>query len=227
MDRHLRILLLEPNKYYALLIEREFAHRLPETVLTQLQSVDAALKELSGAIYDIIIIDDLIVPGVNGEFFTALRRHNPDLLAVVLTEHKIAELSAPPGRPEAVEYLAKDEGFPAQLPNTIRRLVAKRKREVIGGTPEEVVSDLLDTDLIRLTAGTLSHEINNPLMTILGLTELMLVGSSDIDPEVEKKIRVIRRSARQIKSAMDRLSRDSRMSLRRTGSAGLIKTEKS
>ena len=85
MDRHLRILLLEPNKYHALLIEREFAYRLPETVLTQFQSVDATFKELAGAIYDIAIIDDVIVPGQNGEFFARMRQHNPDLLAVVLT----------------------------------------------------------------------------------------------------------------------------------------------
>ena len=227
MDRHLRILLLEPNKYHALLIEREFAYRLPETVLTQFQSVDATFKELAGAIYDIAIIDDVIVPGQNGEFFAGMRQHNPDLLAVVLTERKTAGTSAPSDRAEAVEYLAKDERFPAQLPDTVRRLVAKRKRNITGSISEAVVPDLLDTDLIRLAAGTLSHEINNPLMTILGLTELLLAGGSDIDSELERKIRVIRRSARQIKSAMDRVSRDTRMSLRRTGSGDLIKAEKS
>ncbi len=227
MDRHFRILLLEPNKYYALLIERGFAHRLPDTVLTRLQSVDAGLKELAGAVYDIVIIDDLIVPGVNGELFTTLRQHNPDLLAIVLTEQKTVGMSAPSDRAEGVEYLAKDERFPAQLPDTVRRLVAKRKRYVTGSTAEEVISDLSDTDLIRLTAGTLSHEINNPLMTILGLTELLLAGDSNVDPEVERKLRVIRRSARQIKSAMERLSRDSRMSLHRTGDGGLIRAEKS
>jgi signal transduction histidine kinase len=227
MDRHLRILLLEPNKYYLLLIEREFAYRLPETILTQFQSVDAALKEMAGAIYDIAIIDDLIVPGGSGEFFAEMRQHNPDLLAVVLTERKTNEMPAPPGRPEGVEYLAKDERFPAQLPDTVRRLVAKRKRDITGSISEVVMPDLPDTDLIRLTAGTLSHEINNPLMTILGLTELLLAGDSDIDSEVERKIRVIRRSARQIKSSMDRLSRDSQMTLHRTGSGDLIRAEKS
>jgi hypothetical protein len=64
-------------------------------------------------------------------------------------------------------------------------------------------------------------------MTILGLTELLLAGDSDIDSEVERKIRVIRRSARQIKSSMDRLSRDSQMTLHRTGSGDLIRAEKS
>ena len=57
MSRKTRILLLEDNKYHALLIKRELADKFPQVVLAGFQSAEFARDELLRNIYEIVLID--------------------------------------------------------------------------------------------------------------------------------------------------------------------------
>ena len=79
--------------------------------------------------------------------------------------------------------------------------------------------------MINITANTLAHEINNPLMTILGMSELLLGGAvQDCDPAVRDKLVVIQESARRIEEALNQLGNLSAPTLRDTPAGSLIKT---
>ena len=79
-----------------------------------------------------------------------------------------------------------------------------------------------NVDLIKITAGTLYHEISNPLMTILGMAELILDENTTRDPEVTRKIEAIRESAGRIQSTLNRLINIDEPALRDTASGKLI-----
>jgi hypothetical protein len=60
-------------------------------------------------------------------------------------------------------------------------------------------------NIVRVTAGTLYHEISNPIMTILGMSELLLAEEDMLDEEIRSKLNAIRSSAERIQSTLNRL----------------------
>jgi signal transduction histidine kinase len=75
---------------------------------------------------------------------------------------------------------------------------------------------------VRITAGTLLHEVRNPLMSILGEAELILDHTEPHDTEVAGKVRAIRRSARRIQSILERLAAISDPCIKETASGHMI-----
>jgi len=82
-------------------------------------------------------------------------------------------------------------------------------------------------ELIRTAAGTLAHEINNPLMAILGVAELILDGEKSPDPDVVRKVTMIRRSAERIETTLRRLADISEPVMRHTPSGAIVDSERS
>ncbi len=57
VQSRLRILLIEPNRYHSLLMERELTKEIPLAVVVKLESGSAGLEELYRAGYDVVILD--------------------------------------------------------------------------------------------------------------------------------------------------------------------------
>jgi len=55
------------------------------------------------------------------------------------------------------------------------------------------------------TAVTINHEINNPLMAILGNTQLLLLKSESLEPELLEKLRLIEQSCLRIQKVTQKL----------------------
>ncbi len=81
-------------------------------------------------------------------------------------------------------------------------------------------------DLVKITAGTLHHEIANPLMTILGMAELILSGNGNVDPEIKDKVNAIHTSASRIQDSLYRLTSLDEPALRDTAAGPLIDTDR-
>lgn len=69
-----------------------------------------------------------------------------------------------------------------------------------------------DLDLEKMagiseTAMTINHEINSPLMTILGNVSLLLRDSDNLDMSLTKKLKSIERAAKRIQYVTERLLR--------------------
>lgn len=63
---------------------------------------------------------------------------------------------------------------------------------------------------IMETAVTINHELNTPLMTILGNVELLLRDSGKLDQSLAKRLKSIERSAKRIQYVAARLLRITR-----------------
>lgn len=226
MNRHLRILLLEANRYHALLVEREFSDSLPSSVVSVFHSAEAAREELANNPYDALIVDDATAGGVEADYVDAVRSCNDRLIVVVVSSERISEPAWVAGVAD-VNWLAKDDDFHRTVVDLISESIDARLNGVAGKLSSTGSSELADADIINIAANTLSHEINNPLQTILGETELLLQKIDRHDNQLRQKIRVIRRSAFRIKSSMTRLAGMSSATVKRTDSGVLVDSSRS
>ena len=224
MKEDLKILLVEQNRYHTRLIIRELSEKYPGSSISVFGTANTALDELRRNAFDIAIIG-LDLPDVDGLGFVQLiRKGNRHLPIIAIGDIKSKQAAAEAG---ADECLAKDGFFHVALPDVIgklySRLSADAKKRSSGGKLKQKEQ----AALIRVTAGTLYHEVNNPLMTILGMTELILNNGYECDPEIAKKLSIIRRSAQRIQSTLVKLSTISQPTIKETPLGKLIDPQES
>ncbi|MFZ5980405.1 MAG: response regulator [Candidatus Zixiibacteriota bacterium] len=218
----MRILLLEENKFHALLIKRELQEKFPEASLSVFRSATAALDEITRNRYDIAIIDNQLSEYQGLEYLQMLRDEDVRLVIIYLAIEDIDRLSERALKAGANEFLVKEKSFHILIPHLIERAIdtttLRTAREVL----HELVQSDNGDDLVNLTVSTLSHEINNPLMTILGEAELLLHNGYRLAPEIDRKVRIIEESALRIKSTLARLASIRKPNIKKTVSGDLI-----
>ena len=227
MKQDLKIALVEQNRYHARLIVGELSQKYPSNSISVFSCGQTALNELRRNPFDIAIIG-LDLPDVDGlGFIELIRKENRHLPIIAIGDIKSKQVAVEVLEVGADEYLAKDSSFPSALPNIINKLSSRRAADEKELGSAEKLKKKEQANLIRLTADTLYHEVNNPLMTILGMTELILDNGYECDREVAKKLRIIRRSAQRIQFALTRLSTISQPTIKETPLGKLIDPKKS
>jgi len=222
MKQDLRILLVEQDISQAHLISEKLTEKFPSSSISVLNNGHTALEELRRNTFDIAIIE-LDLPDVDGLGFVELiRKENHNLLIIVTGDYRSEQAIVEAVKAGADEYLTRNASFHLVLPEAINRLCARHE---LGADERRYVKNLKQQEqanLIRITAGTMYHEINNPLMTILGMTELILDNGYDCDHEVTKKLRIIRKSAQRIQITLTRMSLISEPTIKETASGKMI-----
>ncbi len=223
---NLRILLAEHNRYRARLMSGEISEKLPSSITTVAHTVRAAWHELQDRQFDLAIIG--LDPNDKNELshIKQIRRARPRLPLIVVGDNDPELAARATAFAGADGYVTRDDGFPGNLPDLIERL-CRHYGQAAHAAGEPRPKQDPKADLIRITAGTLYHEINNPLMTILGMTELILSQSRLHDPEVLRKVRVVRLSAQRIQSILAGLSEITDPAIRETPSGRMIDTRAS
>jgi GAF domain-containing protein len=69
---------------------------------------------------------------------------------------------------------------------------------------QEQIVEMEKMQAIAQIAASLNHEINNPLTTVIGNIELLLLKRDEIDEKVEQKLRVILRESERIRDIVER-----------------------
>ncbi|MBK7140995.1 MAG: response regulator [bacterium] len=207
MDLTFALLLVEPSRYHARLIERTLHQRCPDGRIVTVPSARAAISELSARCYDIAIIDYDLEEFDGIELLQLIRREAAELPVILLSAHKCEQVASEAINYGAYDFLTKDDTYHLVLPRIIqdslrRASLVRKNREL-----EDRLRSQDQVDGIALASATLAHEINNPLMTILGVTDLLSQCPAFADPSSREKLRVIEESARRIRSAVLKLSR--------------------
>ena len=142
-----------------------------------------------------------------------------DELSQLVTEVRRGNLSVTAEVPDTIEFGPLMEAF-LEMAAELAEMRASLERKVIERTAKlefaqkEVLQSAKLASLGQLVSGV-AHEINNPLTSILGFSEVIL-GRQGIDPSVVAPLRTIREEALRLKNVVANLSSFARRAPHRT-----------
>lgn len=206
MNKALKLLLIEANKYHAVLLGKEIQERHPDASLWTVCTGQAGINEIGYRDFDVAVIDFNELQDFDGlQLLEIIRQKDFRLSIIILTARDSEWIASEAGRLGAAEVIVKDSAFHQVIPRVIGEVYRRKQLILRNQDLEQRLKEKTQTDAVKLAAGTLAHEVNNPLMTILGVTELILGDESLQDKELSRKLRIIRRSARRIRNSLSRL----------------------
>ena len=194
-----KVLLIEDDEDQAFLISEYLAESSnPFEVDVALSWGECEGKDLSK--YDIVLLD-YNLPDISG--IEALRNilSKADLPVIVVTGENEIDTAVKALRNGAFDYIVKAGDYLRALPVTIMKTVEQfrirkekeRLLEELRAVQEKLIQSEKLSAIGRLVAGV-AHEINNPLTGIIGYSQ-MLLSMGDLDPMVEKGLRIIKEEA--------------------------------
>ena len=210
MAHYIRIVLVQQNRYDALLIEREISHRIGDSIVTVYRSVDEALPDIRHTRYDLAIVDYSLCSDSPGEELQKIRGLDDTLPMILLVDNGSTSVANDILKIGISKIVPKAESYHLVLPPLIIRLNRNRIHGYVAPPVRAAEVLAADGDPVAWNVSQLEDEVNNPLMTILGITELILDHKEDLPKPLERKMQIIRRSGRRIQRALSKLSRQSR-----------------
>jgi len=226
MIHRLRVLLFEPNRYLSLLMEREISGMFKSAVMARFDSEDAAVEELSRTRYDVAVVDVEQAGDLHGDLLAEMREACPQIVLIAVVPQDVIGDERDAGFVWTDKMIPRNEHTHQVLPEVIAEF-SDRWQQVAG---QEGSQGILDADsrsaVINLTVRTLAHEINNPLMAIMGTAELLLGSERELPNDQLEKILMIQDSARRIQSTLTGLAGGDYPSARRTPVGLMLKSRR-
>ena len=207
MKNDFKILLIENNRYHAVLIEQTIKESFENSSVDLFETTSFNCDLIDINKYDLAIVSYNLnrVDGI--QLIPLLKHININLPVIITALDGFEYLATEAINFGAAEFLIKDDNFYNLLPKIIsevhrRNILISKNREM-----EEKLRNLNYQDNVKNTTGSVLHEINNPLMAIMGTIELLLDDNAIKDNNINRKLKVIKKSANRIKRSMNRLTK--------------------
>lgn len=176
----LKILLIEDNLAEARLLQ-EFIKltKSQNFSLVHVQKLQDGIKQLNSEKYDVILLDLTLSDSQGLSSIPQLLQQNPSNPIIVLTNTNDEELAIEAVRQGAQDYLVKRHVNPDTLVRSVRYAIERKQfleqlnqiNQTLETQVEEKTTELLKSQEINQLksefVSTLSHDIRNPLNTIL------------------------------------------------------------
>lgn len=220
----IKILLAVENSYYERLLEVEISKRLPDAVILFARDVCELTRIISTGKVSLAIFDTDNTEVTVEKFFTVFAHINLETELVLLTTDDYSVPSDINKKISSYSVICKDSAFPGNLPLLLTKLTDCTRPVQQPVHPLNIVQD---NSLEYVTTGMISHEISNPLMSILGICELILDDPAPGSDDIVDKVKMIHTSAKRIKSVLRKLSSSDRRIINNTRFSAYIDSEES
>jgi len=206
MKKDMRIALVEDNRFHAVLFEQAVHERYPDAVIAVFSSGKAILRSQGEATFDLIVLD-FNLPDIDGlQLLSILRARDPDIPIIMITGVGSEQTAVEAMKSGATDYITKSGDYGSAIPRVLKQAYRKQQLIIKNRRLEAKARDMEKLETITITASTLNHEINNPLMAILGNVELLIAEGGISDPETRRKLEMIETSARRIRNITHHLT---------------------
>jgi len=206
MNRHPRVLVMEPNRYQALLIERELYRCFPDVVISVFRSRSDAEQELHACRYSVAVVSLTRFGEPPIPIADCLRSAQPGLPLVFLLPGDRTVADRPGPAPNSTRFVTLTGDFSRCVVDAVRELVGPTLPGGHGAAADNPQGAKTGAAAVPVGDGSLAHEVNNPLQTIMGTAELLLESNRTQDRELMHKLAVIKYSAGRIRASLDRLA---------------------
>jgi FixJ family two-component response regulator len=212
----MRIALIEDNRFHAMLFEQAVRDKYPGFMVTVYSTDKAFLREYPAAGYDFIAVD-FGLPDMDGlALINLVRSENPDIPIVMITGVGSEQTAVEAMKSGATDYIAKSGDYNLAIPRVIKQAYQKQQLILKNRRLEAKVRETEKLETITTLASTLNHEVNNPLMAILGNVELLLDDGQAGDTNMIDKLKMIESSARRIQMITHQMANLINPSIRQT-----------
>ncbi|MEE9441071.1 MAG: response regulator [candidate division Zixibacteria bacterium] len=206
MKKHMKIALIEDNRYHAILFEHSVLEQYPGFEILSFMRGNDFLKVQDKNQFDLICLD-YHLPDKNGlELLSIIRSELADIPIIVITGVGSEQTAVEAMKSGATDYITKNSNYISTIPRVIKQAYQKQKLILKNRRLEEKARIAEKFETITMTTSTLNHEINNPLMAILGTVELILDDPGVTDRKIKNKLEMIDTSARRIQDITQKMA---------------------
>lgn len=200
MKTHMNIALIEDNRFHAILFEQAVREKFPDFTVNVFDTGRKFMSTMTSGTYDLICLD-FHLPDTNGlDLLSLIRAEEKDIPVIIITGAGSEQIAVEAMKSGATDYITKTGDYFQSIPRVIRQACKKQKLILKNRRLESKARAAEKLETITTMTSTLNHEINNPLMAILGTVELLLEDISPDNHDLRKKLDMIMNSARRIQS---------------------------
>ncbi|MFH1700632.1 MAG: response regulator [Candidatus Zixiibacteriota bacterium] len=223
MKTQMKIALIEDNRYHAVLFEQTILEQYPDFEITTFMRGNDFLKVKDKTQFDLICLD-YHLPDMNGlELLSMIRGDLTDIPIIVITGVGSEQTAVEAMKSGATDYITKNSNYISTIPRVIKQACQKQKLILKNRRLEEKARIAEKFETISTTTSTLNHEINNPLMSILGTVELLLDTPGITDQEIKNKLEMIAGSAQRIKEITQKMASLNTAPIQQTPAGPMLK----
>jgi len=222
MKKDLKIALAEDNRFHAILFEQAVREKYPDVEIRVFGTAREMLENLSSDQCNLIAVD-YNLPDMDGlQLLSLIRAEKPDIPVIMITGDGSERTAVEAMKSGATDYIAKSGEYISTVPRVIEQACRKQSLIIKNRRLEARSREMEKLEAITTTASTLNHEVNNPLMSILGNIELLLEDPRLTDEEIISKLKVIMSSARRIKDITHKMTNLIEPTIRQTAAGPIL-----
>lgn len=226
MRKKLKIALAEDNRFHALLFERAVTEQLPGSQVSVFRLGQALLASLKNDYFDIVAIDTRLSDMDGLELLSLIRADDTDIPVIIITDEGSERTTIEAMKTGATDYITKTGDFEASIPRIIKQAYRRQQLLLKARRLETKVREAEKLETVTTMASTLNHEINNPLMAILGNVELLLQNPVALSDELREKLEMIEISARRIQQITYQMANLMTASVKQTPVGPMLRLER-
>lgn len=202
LDEPIRVLLVDDNIDQAFIAAEALAEDARIEV-TDVSSGQACLDQLGKHTFDLVILDYSMPQMTGMDVLRKMRAGGIEVPVIMVTGYGDERVAVEAMKLGASDYIIKSGHYHELLPAIVRRTIELQRHR----------TELEDQKIrnIRLcavleTAVTVNHEINSPLVAVIGYAELLNSQIDAIDPSLHPYLQGIMEGSRRIEAVTRRLS---------------------
>ncbi|MFN7971420.1 MAG: response regulator [Acidobacteriota bacterium] len=203
----IRVLLVEDDSGFQLLIQRILERMDPPGKVVTAEDANGAMLQLSNGPFDLVLLD-YSLPGRSGlEVLKDLRTENVRTPVVMVTGMGNETVAVDALKLGAYDYLVKSGDLKTALPIVVKRVIEKVQLEdgLRRFTEENERLRKLDRLKSQFIANV-SHELRTPLVSVAGYAEMLASESlGPLTPDQKKALAVLCRNSERLKVLIDNI----------------------
>jgi DNA-binding response OmpR family regulator len=226
MKKNMRIALVEDNRFHAVLFKQAIHEKHPDVGIAAFPSGKSFLHGFEENRFDLVVLD-YNLPDIDGlQLLSIIRSRDPDIPLIMITGVGSEQTAVEAMKSGATDYITKSGDYGSAIPRVLEQAFRKQQLILKNRRLEAKARTIEKLEAITTTASTLNHEINNPLMAILGNIELLVTDERISDPGVRRKLEEIEASARRIRDITHQLTNLINPVVRQTPAGPLLRLKR-